>query len=49
MTAIGVTGYLLLLNQLTLAIISAAVFSPLISFHFVMDKLSKKQLSAHAL
>ena len=43
MTAIGVTGYLLFLNQITLAIISAAVFLPLISFHFIMDRLSKKE------
>ncbi|MBI3841755.1 MAG: hypothetical protein HY295_01195 [Thaumarchaeota archaeon] len=43
MTAIGVTGYLLFLNQITLAIISAALFLPLISFHFVMERLSKKE------
>lgn len=46
MTAIGVTGYLLFLNQITLAIISAAVFLPLVSFHFVVDRLSKKETVA---
>ncbi len=41
MAAVGVIGYLLFLDKLMLAIISAAVFSPLIMFHFIMDKSSK--------
>ena len=46
MTAIGVTTYLLYLGQLTLALISTAVFAKLIGFHFIMayfDKNSKSQ------
>lgn len=42
MTAIGVTGYLLFQNKPLLATISTAVFLPLIVFHFVMDRTSKK-------
>jgi hypothetical protein len=45
MTAIGVTGYLLFLNKPMLAVISAAVFFPLILFHFIMDKSAKKGIS----
>jgi len=45
MTAVGVTGYLLFLNKPMLAVISAAVFLPLILFHFVMDKSAKKSIS----
>ncbi|HSF28297.1 MAG TPA: hypothetical protein VLA53_04670 [Nitrosopumilaceae archaeon] len=45
MTAVGVTGYLLFLNKPMLAIISAAVFLPLILFHFIMDKTAKKSIS----
>jgi len=45
MTAIGVTGYLLFLNKPMLAVISAAVFFPLILFHFIMDKSAKKSIS----
>ncbi|HSB56371.1 MAG TPA: hypothetical protein VLD38_00985 [Nitrosopumilaceae archaeon] len=41
MTAIGVTGYLIFLDKFMLAVISSAVFLPLILFHFVMDKSSK--------
>ncbi|MGH9998280.1 MAG: hypothetical protein ACRD90_00235 [Nitrosopumilaceae archaeon] len=44
MTAIGVTGYLLFLNKQILAVISAAVFLPLILFHFIMDKSAKKSI-----
>jgi len=45
MTAIGVTGYLLFLNKPMLAVISAAVFFPLILFHFIMDKSAKKSIA----
>lgn len=45
MTAIGVTGYLLFLNKTMLAVISAAVFLPLILFHFIMDKTAKKNIA----
>ncbi|HXV66855.1 MAG TPA: hypothetical protein VD731_06505 [Nitrosopumilaceae archaeon] len=41
-TAIGVTGYLLFLGQSSIAALSAAVFLPLITFHFVLDRVSKK-------
>jgi hypothetical protein len=41
-TAIGVTGYLLFLDKTSLAIISAVVFLPLISFYFIMDRFAKK-------
>ena len=43
MTAMGVTGFLLFLGQVSLAIISAVVFSPLIFFHFIFERLSKKE------
>ena len=45
MTAIGVTGYLLFLNKPILAVISAAVFLPLILFHFIMNKSAKKSIA----
>ena len=45
MTAIGVTGYLLYLDKIYLATISAVVFLPLVSFHFIMDKFTKKDTS----
>jgi len=45
MTAVGVTGYLLFLNKTMLAFISAAVFLPLILFHFVMDKSAKNSIA----
>jgi len=45
MTAVGVTGYLLFLNKPMLALVSAAVFFPLILFHFIMDSSSKKSIS----
>jgi hypothetical protein len=41
MTGIGITLYLLYLSQFSLALITVAVFSPLIGFHFVVTKLSK--------
>jgi hypothetical protein len=37
MTAIGVSSYLVYLNQPTLALFSAIVFSKIIIFHFVID------------
>ena len=44
LTAIGVSAYLLYLGQITLAIISAIVFSKVIIFHFVIDFIDKKNL-----
>jgi hypothetical protein len=41
MTGIGITLYLLYLSQFNLALITIAVFSPLIGFHFAIAKLSK--------
>ena len=45
MTAIGVTSYLLYLNEPILALISTVVFAKLIVFHFIMDYYDKKQNS----
>jgi len=45
MTAIGVTLYLLYLNEPILALISTVVFAKLIVFHFIMDYYDKKQNS----
>ena len=47
MTAIGVTGYLLYLEEPILALISGVVFAKLIVFHFIMyyyDKKSSKKI-----
>jgi hypothetical protein len=41
MTGAGITLYLLYLQSYTLAALTAAVFAPLIGFHFAIDKLSK--------
>jgi hypothetical protein len=41
MTGIGITLYLLYLSQFNLALITVAVFSPLIVFHFAISKLAK--------
>jgi hypothetical protein len=41
MTCVGVTLYLLYLSQFSIAIITIAVFSPLIGFHFAISKLTK--------
>ena len=41
MTCMGVTLYLLYLSQFSIAIITIAVFSPLIGFHFAISKLTK--------
>ena len=41
MTGIGITLYLLYSLQFNLALITIAVFSPLIGFHFVISKLSE--------
>jgi hypothetical protein len=43
MTGIGITLYLLYLSQFNLALITIAVFSPLIGFHFAISKLSKHE------
>lgn len=42
MTAIGVTGYLIYLDEPILALISSVVFAKLIVFHFIMDYYDKK-------
>jgi len=42
MTAIGVIGYLLYLEESILALISGVVFAKLIVFHFIMDYYDKK-------
>ena len=42
MTSIGVTAYLLFLNEPILALISSIVFAKLIIFHFVMEYFDKK-------
>lgn len=42
MTAIGVTGYLVYLNEPILALISSVVFAKLIVFHFIMEYYDKK-------
>lgn len=41
MTCVGVTLYLLYLSQFSLALITVAVFSPLIGFHFAISKLTQ--------
>ena len=41
-TAIGVTGYLLYLEENILAMISGIVFAKLIVFHFIMDYFDKR-------
>jgi hypothetical protein len=48
MTGAGVTLYLLYQNSYTLAALTAAVFAPLIGFHFAIDKLSKDKSSLGA-
>jgi len=42
MTGSGITLYLLYLQNYTLAALTAAVFAPLIGFHFAIDKLGDK-------
>jgi len=41
-TAIGVTSYLIYLQNYTLASIATSLFAPLIGFHFLMDRISRK-------
>ena len=41
MTGAGITLYLLYLHNYYLAALTAAVFAPLIGFHFAIDRLSK--------
>ena len=41
-TAIGVTGYLIYLDEPILALISGVVFAKLMVFHFIMDYYDKK-------
>lgn len=42
-TAAGITLYLLYLHSYQLALITIAVFAPLIGFHFAITKLSKTE------
>ncbi len=39
MTGAGITLYMLYMQEYVLAAITAAVFAPLIGFHFAVDKL----------
>jgi len=41
MTAVGVTSYLLYLNEFVLSLISMVVFGKLIIFHFIMEYFDK--------
>lgn len=41
-TAIGVTGYLIILGEPILALISGVVFAKLVVFHFIMDYYDKR-------
>lgn len=43
MTCIGVTLYLLYHSEYNLALITVAVFSPLIGFHFAISKTSNDE------
>lgn len=43
MTAVGLTGYLLLTKEITLAIIVVIVFSKILVLHFVVDYYDKKK------
>ena len=44
MTAIGVTGYLIHLEEYVLSLISIIVFGKLIFFHFIMEFFDRKKL-----
>ncbi|MDH5569096.1 MAG: hypothetical protein OEX98_04830 [Nitrosopumilus sp.] len=44
MTVVGVTTYLLYLDEFILALISTIVFGKLIIFHFVMEHFDKQNL-----
>jgi hypothetical protein len=46
MTCIGVTLYLLYTSEYNLALITIAVFSPLIGFHFAISKTSNDNYCA---
>jgi hypothetical protein len=43
MTGAGITLYLTYLQNYMLAVLTLAVFSPLIGFHFAMTRLSKSE------
>ena len=43
MTCTGITLYLSYLHSYMLAVLTLAVFAPLIGFHFAMTKLSKSE------
>jgi hypothetical protein len=43
MTGAGITLYLTYLHSYILAVLTLAVFAPLIGFHFVMARLSKSE------
>ena len=42
-TAAGVTGYLIYLEEMVLVLISTIVFAKLIVFHFIMEYFDKRQ------
>ena len=49
MTAVGVTSYLLYLEEPVLALISTVVFGKLIVFHFVMEYFDRKHRKSAAM
>jgi len=42
MTAMGVTSYLIYLNEITLALIALIVFAKIIVFHFIFNYYDKR-------
>jgi hypothetical protein len=44
MTGVGITLYLLYLHSYHLAALTVVVFTPLIGFHFTIDRLSSNKL-----
>jgi len=47
MTALGVTFYLIYLEEHTLALIASVIFAKVIAFHFIMDihdKIKQKRI-----
>ena len=47
MTGAGIALYLLYLQSYNLAMLTIAVFAPLIGFHFAIDKLSKDNIESN--
>jgi hypothetical protein len=44
MTCVGITLYLIYLGSYNLAAITVGVFSPLIGFHFAIEKLGSNKI-----